>query len=324
MDKLRAIALALVLAVFALPTLAVAQTEQYGQPIDHWTFAADYGVTILVGSGNSYSWNAGVTGPGSCQQNPNIGGAPPFFVFGPTAHPFPIFIRDYNPADNEVVTPSSTSLTGSNCGFSASTTYVHNTFWVQSGTGGLYEAIYANQKSPYPVSIFIDALWKSYIAALPGTNTLGTELIGIPAAFGTSNITIVDTTTQPFTYYKWNGSTWNSPGGGTPTPAFGAAAGSAPSGLLATGPGLDVTVSFTSGTSTTTGTIFTLTYPSGTTSNGFNHQPVCTAASVGPTAYTLGTLTYSGSSSAGYVVTAPEVTSALTASTFYSFRVTCN
>ena len=39
---------------------------------------------------------------------------------------------------------------------------------------------------------------------------------------------------------------------------------------------------------------------------------------------TLGTLTYSGSASAGYVVTAPEVTSALTASTFYSFRVTCN
>ncbi len=325
MKTLRAIGLSVMLFVLAamIAAPARAQAPQYGQPTAHWYFAIDYATSNLQGQGpNTYTWNLASTGPGSCYTNPNTA-APPFFAFGPTASPFPEFIRDSNPSDNEVVTPSSTSLTGATCSFSASTTYSHSTFWVSSGTGGLDEALYANLKSPYPVTIFLDSAWKNYIAALPGSETLGKELAAIPSAFGSANLSIVDTTTSPWTTYAWNGAAYSAPGGGTPVAALGAAAGTSPTGLIATGPGSGVTVSFTSGTATTTGTIFTLTYPSGTTSNGFNHQPVCTAYSVGPTAYTLGTLTYSGSASAGYVVTAPEVTSALTASTFYSFYLSC-
>lgn len=323
MNRLRAISLAALL--LAVPLVQAQSAPQYGQEGAHWYFAINYATSNLQGqTPNTYTWNLASTGPGSCYPNANGASSQPFFAFGPAAHPFPELIRDYSTANSEVVTPSTTAVTGSTCSFAASTTYTHTTFWVSSGTGGLYEAIYANQKAPYPVTIFLDSAWRQYIASLPNSSTPGTVIAGIPTAFGTTNVSLVDTTTSPWTTYAWNGAAYASNGGGTPTAALGAAAGTAPTGLLATGPGSNVIVSFTSGTSTTTGTIFTLTYPSGTTSNGFNHQPVCTASSVGPTAYTLGTLTYSGTVGPGFVVTAPEVTAPLTASTFYSFKVSCN
>jgi len=328
MKTLRAISIAIaatVLLALTVPDPALAQS-QYGGANYHWVFASDYATTALQGQGtNNFSWDLDTAGPGSCYSYPNGSSTSPFFAFGPTAHAFPLWLQDNSGSQSEVVNPSATSLTGSSCGFSASTSYSHTTFYVKSGTGGLYEALYSNLKTPYPLIVVLDTTWKSYIAALPGSKTPGGEIVGIPSAFGTVNLSIVDITTTPPTIYTWNGSAYNAPGGGTPTVALSTTgAGTGPTGLTVTGSGRSFNVSFTSGTTpSTTATIFTATYLSGTTSTGFNHQPYCTVTPIGPTLYTVGTPTYSGSASAGEVVTVPSTGTALTGSTFYSFHVDC-
>lgn len=316
----------LIVAIAVLPMLATAQAPQYGQDQPHVFYAINYATSKIQGqTPNTYTWNLGTTGPGSCFSPVNQAGTQPFFVFGPTAHPFPQWIQDDNTTLSEVVTPSSTTITGSTCGFSAATSNSHTTFWVASGTGGLYEAIYANQKAPYPVTITVDAFWKNYIASLPTATTLGQLIVGIPAAFGTANIQIVDTTTVPYTTYAWNGQQYFANGGATPSIAAGAALGTGPTGLTITGNGAAGVISVTAGTSTATGTMFTLTFASGTTSTGFNHSPTCTIASLGANtpAGTLAAGSVGGSAAAGFTQPFTVSTSALTASTFYSFSYSC-
>lgn len=309
-------ALTMAALVMGVCNMAVAQSGA------HLVWATEYNNWSLASqAGNSYVF----TGTNCINYSLN-GNLPPNFIFGNPGLSvnYPVWIQDANPSNSEIVTPSAISTTTGACGFTASTTYTHPSFTVRSGTVGLQDAVGAlgATSSAIPWNVLIDKTYYGLVSGLPGSKTVG----GIIAALkGTTNVQVVDTTTNPWTTYSWNGSVYFSNGGGVPVAALGTGAGTSPTGLVISGNGAQGVVSFTTGTSpTASAAIFTLTYPSGTTSTGFNHQPTCTIKAVGATSYTAGTVTYSGSASAGYVVTVPATSTALTAATFYSFSYTCN
>lgn len=311
---------ALMLVCGLLPVTAVAQqgtpphlvwAEQYNQ----WTFQS--------AAANTYTF------PGSnCWVTPATDGqTASFFAFGNPAQSvyYPVAIIDATPANSEIVTPTSLSTSPSACGFSASTVNSHASFYVESGTAGLQEAVYTlSQPSSGNVAwvVGLDRTYYSQVAGLPGSQTVGGIIYNLK---GSAGVQIVDTTTTPYTWYAWNGAHYFANGGGTPSIAAGAALGTGPANLTITGTGASGTISVTTGTSTATGTMFTLTFLSGTTSTGFNHSPTCTIASVGATtpSGTLAAGSVGGSSSAGYTQPFTVSTTALTASTFYSFSYSC-
>lgn len=305
---------ALVLAVCGL-TPALAQVgnppfQVYAEQYNAWSFTSV--------SANTYTF------PGSnCWVSPQTSGVTAsFFAFGNsnTSVYFPVYIQDVNPSDSEIVTPSSLSTTPSACGFSASTTYSHTSFRVLSGTAGLQEAVYTNAtpgtSSNVAVNVLLDRNYYRLVAALPGSQTVA----GIIAALkGAPNVQVVDTTTSPWTVYTWNGSAYFNNGGSTPpTLAFTAGAGTGPAAGTVTGNGSVGTATFTTGTSTATGTTFTLT----TAAGGFGHSPTCTVRSNGANVPS-GTVSNAVTGSGPYVITVSVATTALTASTFYSFSYSC-
>lgn len=197
----------LVTALLAVVPVTVATMPAAAQQAlgPKWFFAEAYAQWQLFGNGpNTFSWN---NNSGTCYTNPlNDGPSPSFFVFGPSASAFPIYIRDDNPTLSEIVTPSSTSVNSATCSFAAATVNNHTSFWVQSGTAGLQEAITTNGTNTVgapQVTIWLDKNFYSLVAALPGNKTVK-GLIG--AASGYSNIELVDLTTSPNTNYVWNGS----------------------------------------------------------------------------------------------------------------------
>jgi hypothetical protein len=105
-----------------------------------------------------------------------------------------------------------------------------------------------------------------------------------------------------------------------PTAAAGAALGTGPTGPTFTGDGNTFSVATTSGTATTTGTLFTATYA---TSGSFTYPPTCRVWSSGANAFTTFTtaVTYPGPTHALLTVTA---TVAPAVSTAYAFKVVCN
>jgi ribosomal protein L11 len=211
-----------VVAVMLLMALLLSSAVASAQQVQvRFAWATDYAYSNLMGQQpNTYTWSMGsAPSPGSCAVTP-LNGASPFFVFGPTAHPYPQYIRDATPALSEVFTPSSTSLTGSTCGFNGSPTNSHVTFWVSSGTAGLYEALQNNASlggTTYETNVMLDANWYRQMAALPGppvTNTVITST----AAPGSTKVQIVDTTTTPWTWYSWSGTQYAVAGvGASPT-----------------------------------------------------------------------------------------------------------
>lgn len=259
----------------------------------------------------------------NCQSFPLANAVPPYFVFGTggTFGYYPILIQDANPSNSEIVTPTSISRASGSCGFSASPANSHTSFTVMSGTAGLQDAVGTLAQGGLVGVVGIDRFFYNLVAGLPGSQTVGKLIHNLK---GASGVQVVDTTTSPWTYYAWNGTNYFANGGGTPVAALSTGAGTSPTGPAIAGNGATGTVTLTAGTTpTASATIFTLTYPSGTTSTGFNHQPTCTIASVGANAYTVGTVTYSGSASAGFVVTVPATATALTAATAYSFSYSC-
>lgn len=196
-------AMLMVLAVLFNCVPAMAQAPN---TTPRWYWATDYNTPPVLGQNpNTYTWNLGqAPNPGSCTGTPG-NGAPQFFIFGPTATPYPQYIRDATPSLSEVFTPSSTSLTGSTCGFAGSPVNSHTTFWVSSGTAGLYEAVGTNSGQSYATTVLVDKWWYGAMAALPGPQNPVTV---IKAAAGSAHVTIMDTTTSPWTVYQWNGSSY--------------------------------------------------------------------------------------------------------------------
>ena len=192
------VALVALVALCAAP--AVAQPGQsYNQ---RWLWASDFAQwTIKNQTSATYSWSPGTI----CFTTAN-GSSAQFFAFATTQ---PVLIVDPNPALSERVTPSAVTNTPSTCSISVAPANTHYSFYVTSGTGGLQEAINSvSSTAPYPTMIWIDRNWYSLAWNEPGT----TPAAIIAALTGNANAVIVDSTTQPFTYYTYNGTGYSGSG----------------------------------------------------------------------------------------------------------------
>ncbi len=301
MRKLKSILLLLTGALIA--PLAVAQTatspftapEYYASAFNLWSVNSQQPNTYIF-QGRSIC--------NSAAQGVN------FFDFATNA---PVFINDSNNANDERVTPSAITNTAGSCGVTISPSHTHNTFQMQSGTAGLQEAINTlKDQSAWPVVIVLDRNWYVNANQLPGTNANSVR----GAATGDASVTLKDITTAGPTYYVWNGTAYASGSftNAAPTPAAGAAAGTGPTiSVAGTSTALIGTVNLTTGTATTTGTLFTATF-----AGSFSYAGSCSVTSVGTNSFTAFTVATSGSRT--LTVTA---TSAPTASTAYSFAYNC-
>jgi hypothetical protein len=312
---MRTLARSIIVALIALVATgaAVPAMAQGNQTFtQRWYFASDFGQWAVRGQqANTYQWS-----PGTVCNVSAVGSSTSFFAFSTNA---PVLISDITgpTTNNEVVTPSSVTQTNAYCTIAVSPSHNHYSFQVQSGTGGLQEALNAiSPTAVVPAVVWLDRNWYSLANAVPST----TPAAIITAAAGGVSAILVDNTTAPFTNYVWQGTAYAS---GTwvntaPTAATGAAAGSATS-KVATGTALSGTYSFTTGTATT-GTVFTETWA---TSNQFVYSPVCTVISTGATAPPTLTVTptYAGGTHALLTVT---VAAALTSTTAYSFQWACH
>src|ERR1700683_4969106 len=160
-----------------------AQAQSAGQII-----AAQYGEFMVAGStigGFSFP-------PATCQVS---GGGQNFAAFSVCT---PIKIVDSNPNLTEVATPSSVYIGA--CSINMTTAYSHvPPFYLTSGTGGLQEAINANQTTNGPNTILLNAEWYQLIAP-------GNAASVIASVHGIPDLGLEDITTTPYTFYQWNGS----------------------------------------------------------------------------------------------------------------------
>ncbi len=109
----------------------------------------------------------------------------------------PIRIVDGSPNQSEVATPSAVYIQA--CSVIMTTAYTHAPpYYLTSGTGGLQEAINANQTTDGPNTILLDAEWYKLIAS-------GSAASVIASAQGIADLGIEDVTTTPYTFYQWNG-----------------------------------------------------------------------------------------------------------------------
>ncbi len=160
-----------------------AQAQNAGQII-----AAQYGEFRVTGStigGFSFP-------PATCQVS---GGGQNFAAFSAGT---PIKIVDSNPNLTEVATPSSVYIGA--CSVNMTTVYSHvPPFYLTSGTGGLQEAINANQTTSGPNTILLNGEWYQLIAP-------GNAASVIASVRGIPDLGLEDITTTPYTFYQWNGS----------------------------------------------------------------------------------------------------------------------
>lgn len=243
-----------------------------------------------------------------------IGTFPAFSSFGISGPVAPVYINDSGtPANSEIVTPSAV-LT---CGVTVSPAHTHATFALQSGTAGLQEALnsVATAALERPMAILLDRNWYATAKTLPGVTAAGL----IAAAKGSPAAYLEDITTVPHSLYVWNGTaytvgTWTN---AVPAVTVGAAAGTAPA-ISVSGVASIGTVQLTTGTATTTGTLYTLDWP---TTGSFQYAPTCTVTSTGSNVLTSfsGATTY-GSSHATLTV---SVTGAPVAATVFLVSYSC-
>jgi hypothetical protein len=173
----------LLFVLATVPCFTAVRGQNGGQII-----AAQYGEFKVNGSSSGgFSFP-----PATCQVS---GGGKNFAAFSAGT---PIKIVDSNPNLTEVATPNSVYINA--CSLNMATVYTHvPPFYLTSGTGGLQEAINANQTNDGPNTIVLNAEWYKLIS--PG-NAAG--IIG--AVRGIPSLGLVDVTTAPSTFYQWNGS----------------------------------------------------------------------------------------------------------------------
>jgi hypothetical protein len=120
-----------------------------------------------------------------------------------------------NSAHNETVTPSLVNISTSGCSISVHTTYLHNSFYFQSATAGLNEAlVFAGQQN---YEIWLTPDW-TRLGGVTGT---------ITSATGNTNVTIMDARSAVLLPYVWSGSAYVADpfGGGSLTGAVNPGAG---------------------------------------------------------------------------------------------------
>src|SRR6201996_9297174 len=169
----------LLLVLTTVPCFTVVQ-GQNGQII-----AAQYGEFRVNGSSaGGFSFP-----PATCQVS---GGGKNFAAFSTGT---PIKVVDSNPNLTEVATPSSVYIGA--CSINMATQYSHvPPYYLTSGTGGLQEAITANQTTDGPNTILLNAEWYKLIPT-------GSAASIIASVHGIAALGIEDETTSPFTFYQW-------------------------------------------------------------------------------------------------------------------------
>lgn len=214
-----------------------------------------------------------------------------------------------NPSIDEVVTPSAVVLAPGNCTVTFTTTNAHPIpYSIVSGTGGLQEAVNANALSTTQNTAILD---RGFYSAF------GTAAI-IAAATASPTLSLLDVTQAPFVAYQSVSAVYTAQGnsgGAAPTAAAGAAAGTSPTGPTNVGNGNTFTVSLTTGTATTTGTLFTETWPA---TLSFGRIPNVTVVSTGKNVPPVFTFTVTGTTTHVLTVT---MASAPPTATAYTFQV---
>jgi len=300
-----------VLALSVLPAFAQTTSQTFPQK---WYYASDYGQwAVQSQTANTYSFY-----PGTICQVPSPSPAT-FFAFNINA---PILILDATPANSERVTPSAVQQTGSLCSVTVAPANQHYSFRLVSGTAGLQEVL--NQipsSTAYAAVVWLDRNWYTAAASIPGT----TPAAIIAAAKGNAAAYLVDNTTSPFTYYRWNGTSYTSQsvGGPAPTVAPGAGAGTGGTAtVLAGSTGASGLISVSTGTTpTASAVVYTATFAS-VANGGFQYAPSCTTTSVGTPTYTGGATTSTAGPPATYVYTA-SATALAASTTTYVFQYNC-
>ncbi|HUD76070.1 MAG TPA: hypothetical protein VMQ76_13440 [Terracidiphilus sp.] len=288
--------LALVLpAVFVRPVHSQGFNPAQAPP---WVFADNFGRWVLPGQvPNTYTFQ--VSGFSPCQITKlNFGDSATFYAFAATDGLAPVFIRDTNAANSEVVTPGTyLAPTAESCGPALAPVNNHTTFWLQSGTGGLQEAINSvgSATAQYPTVIYLTPEWYKLVSQISSQNSTLAAITPATikaAAKGSVTAIVTDITTAPPTQYVWTGSGGYVSGtqywvlGAHPTIAAGAGAGTSPT-IAVTGNSVTGTVTLTTGSAVPAAAdpIFTLTWPSpGTASaptSGWQYAPSCTFTSTG-------------------------------------------
>lgn len=158
-------------------------------------YASDYGTWQVKGQQpNTYMFQ-----PASLCQFPQPAGGFPFNAFNQNG---PVYIADANPVNSEVVTPSFVLINENMCEVALLTTHSHYSFQLMSGTAGLQEVLNAISGSiAYPVEVVLDRNWYTEVNSLPGQ----TASAVIASVKGSNAAILVDQTTAPANYYKWNG-----------------------------------------------------------------------------------------------------------------------
>lgn len=298
-----------------------------------WVYADNYGHWAIQGqNSNTYSF----TPSNLCQITQlEFKTRTTFFAFSSTVAEAPVFVQDISSAQSEVVTPGSAATqTQSTCTVNIAPTNSHVTFTLQSGSGGLQEAINTLGNSSNLYTIVLSPEWYKLISGISSQNATLTNSITpadvIASATCTSNLQLVDVTSNPWTFYGCNAShKWATQ---TPAPnvsvAAGAGAGTGPTIALSAGSNNSSgTVTLTSGTTPgASAAIFTLTFSAPDYGGGFPYAPACTFTSVGTSAYTSGTASSTaGSGTTGGTGVLTASATALTASTAgYKWTYTCH
>ena len=325
--------------IAVLGLLLVSLTPAFGQGFvgssyPAWVYADNYGSWSLPGqNANTYSFT-----PSSICQITQLGNQNQltFFAFSNNVAAGPVFVQDINSANSEVVTPSGAATqTQSTCAVSIAPVNSHTTFNLQSGSGGLQEAVnaVAAANASYPTTIVLSANWYRLIAGISTQNaTLANQVTPagvIGAATCTSKAQLVDVTSNPWTYWGCNSSgKFVALTPAAPTVAAGTGAGTGGVATLVAGSSdTSGTVTLTTGTApTASAAIFTLTFSPPDYGGGFPYAPACTFTSVGTTAYTSGTASSTaGSGTTGGTGVLTASATALAASTSgYKFTYSCH
>lgn len=151
-------------------------------------YASSFGQwSVPQGNTGPYSWSV----PILCTVNAGGSILSPVFSVGT-----PITIKDSNPANTEIVTPSRVTVNGSGCSITVAPAHPHNNYILTSATAGLQESINYAQGLAYQVVLTPD--W----TRIGGTTGM------ITATRGNSNVSIIDERTALFISYTWNGSTY--------------------------------------------------------------------------------------------------------------------
>ena len=116
-------------------------------------------------------------------------------VFHPFSKNAPITIVDADPSQTETVTPVGVIDNAQTCAITLITQNPHNSFSLQSATGGLQEALNSAVTSPAQNNVLLTPQW--YLQ--------GGNIAMLATAKGAANVGIVDVTTTPYTAYAWSG-----------------------------------------------------------------------------------------------------------------------